>query len=287
MLRRAFARGRVRAVVLAYDLDPDARLVTVVARDAGIPTVVLQHGAVLLPRPLSDCAVADQVGVWSEAVAPPAAREGARVHVVGYPMPHERPPTRELEPSRERPTVVVIGQGEDPYTATMDARLRLRHYRAAVSAVLARQPHAHVVLRPHPSDDPVPPAAVAGHFDGSDVTVDAGSDILTLLGGSDLCIGASSTATFQAALVGTPVVVLNLSGFEWDWPLDGASDVPVAHSEQELAEWIGVWAEGGVLPGRDDLLDALGADGGDACGRAMSLLAPAAAADAPMVGAFD
>src|SRR5436305_221171 len=47
VLRRAFARGRVRAVVLAYDLDPDARLVTVVARDAGIPTVVLQHGAVL------------------------------------------------------------------------------------------------------------------------------------------------------------------------------------------------------------------------------------------------
>jgi hypothetical protein len=153
--------------------------------------------------------------------------------------------------------------------------------------VLARLPHARVVLRPHPSDDPVPPAAVTELFDGSLVTVDKGTDILTLLGGSDLCIGASSTATFQTALVGTPVVVLNLSGFDWEWPLDEASDVPVAHTEQELAEWIDVWADSGVLPGREDLLDALGADGGDGCGRAVRLLRSTAAPDAPMVGAFD
>ena len=131
------------------------------------------------------------------------------------------------------------------------------------------------------------PAAVAARFAGSDVTVDKHTDIFTLLEGSDLCIGASSTATFQAALVGTPVVVLNLSGFEWEWPLDEASEVPVAHGEQELAEWIDVWANGAVLLGRGDLLDALGADGGDGTGRAMTLLAGAAAPDAPMVGTFD
>ena len=148
VLRRAFARGRVRAVVLAYDLDPDARLVTVVARDAGIPTVVLQHGAVLLPRPLSDCAVADQVGMWSEAVAPPAAREGARVHVVGYPMPHERPPTRALEPSRERPTVVVIGQGNvgvDMFTFNR-GNVVLR----AVLAITGHLPGPQLPAKAHP-----------------------------------------------------------------------------------------------------------------------------------------
>lgn len=287
VLRRAFGRGRVRTVVLAYDIEPSARLVALLAREAGIHTFVLQHGAVLLPRPLSDCAVAEEVAVWSQAVAPPAARDRARVHVVGYPMPHEAPPTRTLKRAQERPKVVVLGQGEDPYTTTMDARLRLRHYCGAVHAVLARHPRAHVVLRPHPSDEPMLPADVVARFEGSDVTVDDGTDILTLLEDSDLCVGASSTATFQAALVGTPVVVLNLSGFEWEWPLDEASDVPVAHTERELGEWIDVWADGGVLPSRDDLLDALGAHGEDACGRVVELLARNGSPAPTMVGALD
>jgi hypothetical protein len=287
MLRRAFARGRIRTVVLAYDIEPTARLVALVARDVGIHTFVLQHGAVLLPRQLSDCAVAAEVAVWAEAVAPPAARARDHVHVVGYPMPHERAPTRALPPSQARPTVLVLGQGEDPYTATMDARLRLHHYCGAVSAVLARRPRARVVLRPHPSDDPAVPAAVAARFEGSDVTVDRVTDILTLLKGSDLCVGASSTATFQAALAGAPVVVLNLSGFEWDWPLDESSDVPVAHTKQELAEWIDAWADGGVLPGREELVEALGAHGEDACGRVAELLSRAGSPAPAMVGAVD
>ncbi|MFL5886788.1 MAG: hypothetical protein ACJ77M_17090 [Thermoleophilaceae bacterium] len=271
VLRRAFAGGHVRTMVLPYDIEPHSRLVGVLAREAGTHTFLLQHGAILLPRPLKDGEVAAEVAVWAHTVAGPGSREDG-AHAVGFPVPHERPPTRALAPSNERPTVVVLGQHEDPYTVTIDARLLMRHYCIAMRAVLDRFPGARVVLRPHPAIPPEPLAAVIERFPGADVTIDKASDILELLRSSDLCIGSSSTATFQTALAGTPVVVLNACGFEWWWPLDGSSGVAVAHSEEELARWIATWADGEVLPGREELLDALGAGPGDAVGRALELL---------------
>src|SRR5213078_3952181 len=61
VLRRAFAGGHVRTMVLPYDIEPHSRLVAVLAREAGIHTFLLQHGAILLPRPLKDGEVAAEV----------------------------------------------------------------------------------------------------------------------------------------------------------------------------------------------------------------------------------
>ena len=79
---------------------------------------------------------------------------------------------------------------------------------------------------------------------------------------ADLCIGTASTASFQAALAGVPVIVLNLSGYAWEPPLDGASDVLVARSADELRAAVAAWREGTGPGGRDDLLAALGVDPG-------------------------
>src|SRR4051812_47146972 len=54
VFRRAIARRRVATVVLPYDIEPNARMVALLAREADVHTFLLQHGAVLLPRPLSD-----------------------------------------------------------------------------------------------------------------------------------------------------------------------------------------------------------------------------------------
>ena len=272
VVRRAFARGRARTVVLPSDEDPPGRIVTAIARDAGVGSVAIQHGAVILPRPLVEGEVADVYAIWSAAVAPPLERFPRSFRVVGYPVAHEPPPTRRIG---EAPQVVVLGQGEDEHTSTMDARHRLRHYFAAVEAIATVAPRARVVLRPHHWDSDAPLRAVAERFPDVDVAVDRTSEIHDLLRRSDLCIGASTTATYQAALVGTPVAVLNVGCFEWPWPLGGPSAVPVAHDAEELAAQLEPWARGEVLPGRDELLLALGVTEQDVTARLLELVTQA------------
>jgi hypothetical protein len=167
---------------------------------------------------------------------------------------------------------VVLGYGRDHLTARIDARFGMRHYRTVATAVGNRLPGAALVLRPHPADDLAPVLELMRRCPGVDAQVDTTTAIVDLLGEADLCIGVPSTAAFQAALVGTPVIVSNVSGFEWEWPLGEATTVPVARSEAELVEWLDRWLGGAPLAGREELLRALGANGADATDRLVRIL---------------
>jgi len=97
-------------------------------------------------------------------------------------------------------------------------------------------------------------------FPGLDTSIDTTTPIEQLLGAADLCVGSLSTATLQAGTLATPVAVLNVTGFDWVWPLGGDTPVPVARDAEELEPVLLAWREQGSLPGRDALVGALGAD---------------------------
>ncbi|MEJ7824168.1 MAG: hypothetical protein WKF48_01995 [Solirubrobacteraceae bacterium] len=161
----------------------------------------------------------------------------------------------------------------------------MRQYTTAVGALLERCPAATIVLRPYPSEGSESVAALAAHFPGATFETDRGSSIVELHARCDLCIGAIMTATLQAALAGTPVFALNLMGFEWAWPLGGDTTVPVARSRAELETWLAHWASGSAMPGREDLLTALGAgDGHDPLARMLVNLDAPSGATAPRPG---
>jgi hypothetical protein len=262
LARRAFAAGRVRQLIGTYDLDPYARLVVSQARDAGVKTFCLAHGAYLLPQPISDLELADEVAIWSPAIAPPIRNRSRPIHVVGYPLPHRRRPARRF-PRGRAARVALVAQTATPGTATVDGRIVMQHYEGALTAIAANLPDATVVLRPHPSQPAAPLAALGGRFPGLRLAADGSSTIHAYLAASDICIGGTSAATLEAALMGTPVIVLNLTGFEWRWPLGGDTGVPVARSVAELADWLERLRGQSTLPGREELLEALGANGSD------------------------
>ena len=84
-LRRAFARRKVKLAVLPFDSPPNARLVVHAAREAGIPTLVVQHG---FPNGSHDPdrTLADAVAVWAESdVAPLQLRRSGGIVVTGNP----------------------------------------------------------------------------------------------------------------------------------------------------------------------------------------------------------
>jgi len=211
-------------VLGTYDAEPFPRLVISLAREASIPTFLLAHGAYLMPETLLDMESGDAVAVYSEAVAVPGMRRDRPVHVVGYPLLYREPDRRARA---NPPRVVVLGQNGHPYTSRFDERLVPRHYRVALAALRASLPGAEIVLRPHPSQDLGPIRATLADFAPARTEIDASSPLDGLLASADLCIGSLSTATLQAALQGTEVVVLNVTGFTWTWPLGGDTPVPI------------------------------------------------------------
>lgn len=281
ILRRAYRRGRPRLVVLSYDTLPWPRLVASLAREAGIPTFLVSHSAYLMPQTLKDAEIADEVAVYSEAVAFEGMRRDRPVHTVGYPVPVDVAPERAAPQNPRR--VVVLGVNGHPYTARFDERVTLRHFHVALEALAEAVPEVEVVLRPHPSQDLAPIRAVADDFPGLAVGVDAATDIMELLESADLCIGGLTAATLQAAVAGTPVIVLNVTGFAWRWPLGGDTPVPVTADAGALRDAISRWLRDGRIPGRETLLGALGADRSDAVDQLAELVLRAA--DRPRVRA--
>src|SRR5688572_5505062 len=134
------------------------------------------------------------------------------IHDAGYPVPHPPPPPTRAAPARA-PRIAVLGQLVVNTTATLDERITMRSYEAALTAIARRFPDATVVLRPHPVEDPATGPEVVRRFPHLDVQIQAGGDILDFHRDVGLCISGATAATLQAALVGTPVVVLNLSGW--------------------------------------------------------------------------
>lgn len=271
-VRRALGRARPAAIVSAWDNHPDARIVMTHAKELGIPTFVIAHGAYLQPTRFRDMNVGDEILIWSDAMERPRPPHD-RVHVVGYPVPHEPPPpTREHGGQAGSPRIAVIAQPTLGF-ALLHGRIEMLQYLTAIDAIAARAPNATVVLRPHPERGRVVAERAVAKRSKIKVEVDSSSPILELLSECDLCIGTASAASLQAALVGTPVIALNMSGYEWLWPLGGGTSVPVARSEDELAGWLTRWLAGEPMPGRDDLTRALGAHGEDASERMLEVIA--------------
>ena len=273
MLLRAFAGGDLRRVVIPTDMEPDMRLVAHIARGCGVPVLLLAHGAFPVRHTLVDMQVADDIALWSETFGP-TIHDGKRaLHVVGY--PHEpAAPRRPRGARRAAPRVLVIGRARETTTAMIDERYLLRHYQAAIEGVRAGCAQAEIVLRPHPAEShDAAPRAAREH---RGVRVDVSQPIMRALGDADLCIGTASTATFQAALAGVAVIVLNVTGYTWEPPLDGSGEVPVVSSATHLATVVAAWSTGEPLGGGDELLAALGADPegrvGESVDRIMAIL---------------
>jgi hypothetical protein len=276
-LRRALGRGHVERVVCTYDTLPYPRLVVSIARESGVPTFLLAHGAYVMPQTLPDMELGDEVAIWSEAVAPPGLRRDRPVHVVGYPLERRLAPTRPA-PDGRPPRVVVLGQNGHLFTSMFDDRVVLRHFDVALRALAKALPGARVVLRPHPTQDMASARVALRRFPELEVDLDPTTPIVDLLAGADLCIGALTAATLQAAIVATPTIALNVTGFEWVWPLGGDTPVAVARSEEDLRAAVERWAAGEPVPGRDALLRALGADRDDGVDRLFALTNPARSA---------
>lgn len=281
--RQAFA-GRVRATVAYSDSAPLPRVNAVAAREHGAPVVTVQHGLFgHLPmddgRPARtlDGWTADQVAVWSER-----EKRAFGPHVPGEVVVTGNPGAVRLASGAAAPgpadTALVLAQMTTPLSTGADARVSARHLRAAVGALSATGVR-RVVVRPHPLDrEREAYARIGAETPGLAVRVEAGGPVEDAIAAAGICIGALSTATLQAAAMGVPTVLLDVTGMALAWPFDGSGAFPTARSEEELAELIG-----SARAGREVALDALGARP-DAAERVAEVVGRAAAGTGSLAG---
>ena len=204
--------------------------------------------------------------IYSEAVGVPGMRRDRSVHAVGYPLPSRSPPS----PCSQRARPASGG----PRPERPPLHLAIQRARGAPAlpggpAGLARAlPGAEVVLRPHPSQDlrPVHRAieAVAGVSDPASIPARRYDP---LLAGSRPVHREPEHRDVPGRDCGTPVAVLNVTGFDWTWPLGGDTPVPVATRRPnwrrccgagEAAEWPGQRAAAGARGGRARYASRLG-----------------------------
>lgn len=263
--RRAFGGGGLRAALGYSDTAPVPRLNALAAHEQGRAVVQVQHGSLAYvpredgrPARILDGWLSDLVAVWSRRDAKIFAPHlPGRVDVTGNPGAAGllgRAPVARPGPSR----TLVLGQMPGPLSATADIRVTAAHLRAALTALSGARPGSRVLVRPHPLDTERDTyRRIAGEHAGVEVRVDAGGSVEEAIASADLCVGALSTATLQAAAMGRPTVLLDVTGIELTWPFDASGDFPTAHTAAELAERLAAPADG-----REVALEALGASAG-------------------------
>jgi hypothetical protein len=226
-----------RLIVMPFDSPGEQRVLLAAGRTLEIPALVVQHGFKAgLNDP--DMTLSDHVAVWSEhdrGDLQPRAR--GIVTITGNPGADDFPPRR--EPGRHN-RIVVLVEYHGRLSARVGQRIALQQLAAAVDAIGATRPGSEVAIRPHPSDHRGDDylAALRSRADVR-LALDASTPIEDLLASADVCVGALSTATLQAAALGVHTVFLDVSGATRPWPFDGAPGaLPAAYGAQELAQLI-------------------------------------------------
>jgi hypothetical protein len=259
-LQRLLGR-RLRAIALPFDHEPLPKTIIRLAQSAGVPTLYVQHGYEPY-RVFHTGTLTDFAAVWSpadRAAFPTELR--SRVRVVGNPglrasLALNAQPPRGAD---RRPVAVVLAEHYARQSAILDRRITAVHLAAAIQGLRASSHDWHIVVRPHPSDDVAEFVRLVGALGARGVDVDGLSAAGNLLSCADLCVGALSTMTLEAALMGLRVVMLNPEAINWSPPLQLCGPVPCARNATELARMVDQVMNERVIPGARELSEALGA----------------------------
>ena len=204
--QRLLDEARPRAIMIASDAHRYARLLVLQARARGVPTFVLQHGAIG-ERDLYVPLVADHMlawGPWCRDWFVAQRTPAARVHAVGFVRAPERRPLR--GPIPEDASMLFAAQ-PIPDGVT-------RELLEAVRFALEHDARLRLVVRPHPGESRRASldALVATWPDGVRGRValsPPGRSLTEDLDAADAVVVSQSTVGIDALTVGVPTLLLS------------------------------------------------------------------------------
>lgn len=210
-LRAALEGPRRPAALVLIDFPEFNLRLARVARRAGIPVVYFIPPQVWAWRPWRARAVARRTSLVLAVFPFEAAlyrRVGGRVEFVGHPVLDALADAPERDEARRRLGIdagaVVVGLLPGSRTQEIQGTLPVLH--AAAARIAATRPDARFVLAavPHAGHGTGPVAALRGTQPPVQVV---SGDTHAVMRAADLLLVNSGTATLEAALLGTPMVV--------------------------------------------------------------------------------
>ncbi len=236
---------RPSVLVLDEDSTPTARAAVAVAREQGIGSIVLQHGAPCVRFGYSPLA-ADRIGVWGEASRQRFIDWGVpaeRIRVTGSPkhdeLLHGRPTARPAASAGLRVLVLGTLPPSDDRPDSVALHLTSESHRGMLRAAfggLVEVPGAQIVLKLHPrlASEQVFCDALA-EFPHLNVQIVRGGDLAGMVSDCDVVLSCASSAGLEAAWWGRPVVEILPEGSEVPFPAAWWGQVGIARTPEEVA----------------------------------------------------
>lgn len=247
-----------RVMVTSSDAHRYSRLMVLLARGRGVPSAVIQHGA-LVGESVYVPIVADLMAAWGPWCRDWFVARGTppeRVVAAGVPRAEER---RQQRPSGAARRLLFPAQPV-PLEVTFDLlAMAVDHLR--------RHPETTLRVRPHPGESRV--TALRAHVsrlqEGLAARVAVGEPGRPLsedLDWADVVLTAESTVGIDALVHGVPIVILRHPRVRSAIPFAELGAGPEAHDGETLSRAIGEVAAGACADGASSFLEAYVGDSG-------------------------
>jgi hypothetical protein len=264
---------RPLGVVLDQDGTPFSRAVVVAARQRGVQTTIVQHGAPFIRFGFAPL-VADRFCAWGQTSVDQlqswdVPRE--QICITGTAMPM---PTRAGSGAPSKPPCFVLLATLAPADSRPDAvnyHLTSATFSAMIRGALAsvaKWPGAKLLIKLHPRDLRSPVIrAIAAEFDRAAIKIVTRGSLAEVLRGADCVLSCASSAGIEAAAGGWPVIQLMPQGSRdllepHPWGLVGT-----ARNQAELDELIAKSFAGRWQPVTAQTQSTIAATGRDAASR--------------------
>lgn len=262
-LVRRIARSSPDATLLvSADVTAYVGTLIAAARERGFPSTTIQHG--LMGEPNGHTLVrADVVAAWGPATEVwhrDRAPQTAKFVVTGNsrldgisPRTGVQASRRSLDDRRNRPFTIVMCTGfVTEFSVCASEALNLTMIAVVLDWANSRD-DVRVVHKMHPGEEPAYYAAAGAAlgWHSSRLTVTNEPILQQLLESSDVLVTGYSGTTLESVMVGTPVIISDLTGRRLQ-PIDRLPGVTIAYTADELRRQLDACREAGP-PDRDAL----------------------------------
>jgi len=247
-IERHLDRFRPSVLVLDEDSTPTARAAVAVAREQGIGSIVLQHGAPCVRFGYSPLA-ADRICVWGEASRQRFIDWGVpaeRIRVTGSPkhdeLLHGQPTARTAATKGLRVLVLGTLPPEDDRPDSVALHFTSETHRGMLRAAfggLGGIAGVQIVLKLHPrlASDQVFWETLA-EFPPLNAQFVRGGDLAAMVSDCDVVLSCASSAGLEAAWWGRPVIEILPIGSEVPFPAALWGQVGMARTGDEVASLV-------------------------------------------------
>lgn len=227
-------RLRPSAVITSSDAHRTSRMAVMQARARGVPTMVVQHGALVI-EDIYLPVIAEQMAAWGPWCRDWFTSRGVaehRVFAAGYPRGlGGRQPSAG---AAQTPLVTRLLFAMQPISQAVNIDLLGRLYQ-----VLAADPALRLTVRPHPGSTQRGAVAAMVAAAPSDVRArvslsEAGTDLATDLADSDVVLISDSTVGVDAINAGCPVMLLRHPAISEAIPYESFGAVVVAADAEQV-----------------------------------------------------